>query len=266
MQNYNYAVIRELVEAAFDDEDLIIFCSDHFSDVAEKRFAQGQAKQAKVHSLIDHVKRQGLTDKLLNEIRKANPYQYERFEQGIERFEHGIKEDKKVGKQESHIINSITEYLTLNEELIDISQQISYNIFDFIGYKETKGAFQLLAFVKADNLTQKEITNVCDKYLEITKSYPRDQNIKLYGRNPNGLICFVFQNGCQQSLIKFVQKQNRISHGGGGLVVSWVIDLKESQIHTHKNPVSHFPPVIILPETIFPGVKYFKGILSGKRE
>ncbi len=83
--NYNYATIRKLVEAAFDDEDLQIFCDDHFSNVAEQ-FATGQTKKAKVQMLIDHARRHGHTDRLLSEIRVANPYQYEKFE-------HGLRED-----------------------------------------------------------------------------------------------------------------------------------------------------------------------------
>ncbi len=79
MENYNYAVIRELVEIVFNDEDLKIFCYDHFSDV-ERRFTTGQTQRARVQLLIDHVRRHGFTNKLLSEIRKSNPYQYEKFE------------------------------------------------------------------------------------------------------------------------------------------------------------------------------------------
>ncbi|MCP4344678.1 MAG: TIR domain-containing protein [Desulfobacterales bacterium] len=82
MQNYNYTAIRKLVEAAFDDEDLQIFCYDRFSNVAEQ-FTTGQTKRASVQMLIDHVRRHGLTDRLLGEIRAANSYQYGKFEQGL---------------------------------------------------------------------------------------------------------------------------------------------------------------------------------------
>ncbi len=82
MQNYNYAAIRKLVEAALDDEDLQIFCYDHFSNVAEQ-FTTGQTKRARVQMLIDYVRRHGLADRLLGEIRAENPYQYKIFENGL---------------------------------------------------------------------------------------------------------------------------------------------------------------------------------------
>ncbi|MCP4104075.1 MAG: hypothetical protein GY749_00820, partial [Desulfobacteraceae bacterium] len=75
----NYAVIRELVGAAFDDEVLVIFCYDNFSDVAEQ-FTAGQTRKARIQLLIDYVKRKGLTDRLLTGVQKTNPYQYEKFE------------------------------------------------------------------------------------------------------------------------------------------------------------------------------------------
>lgn len=95
MQNYNYPAIRKLVEAAFDDEDLQIFCYDHFSDVAEM-FTTGQTKRARVQMLIDYVRRHGLTDRLLGEIRAANPYQYEKFE-------HGLREDVSRAPSGTHV-------------------------------------------------------------------------------------------------------------------------------------------------------------------
>lgn len=82
MENYNYTAIRELVGAAFDDEELMILCYDHFRDVAEL-FTTGQTKRARIQFLIDYARRRGLTDKLLNGIREANPYQHERFESNL---------------------------------------------------------------------------------------------------------------------------------------------------------------------------------------
>ncbi len=78
MQNYNYSGIRELVEAAFSDESLQIFCYDYFHDVTEL-FGTGQSKKACVHKLIEHVRCYGLTDKLLDGIQEENPHQYKKF-------------------------------------------------------------------------------------------------------------------------------------------------------------------------------------------
>lgn len=79
MQKYNYAVIRELVGAAFDDESLSVFCHDRFEAVYEQ-FTSGQTKGQRILILVDHAKRNGLAERLLSGIRQTNPYQYAKFE------------------------------------------------------------------------------------------------------------------------------------------------------------------------------------------
>ncbi|MCP4345378.1 MAG: hypothetical protein GY795_07610 [Desulfobacterales bacterium] len=110
MQNYNYAAIRKLVEAAFDDEDLQIFCHDHFSDVAEQ-FTTGQTKRARVQMLIDFVRRHGFTDRLLGEIRAANSYQYGKFE-------HGLKEDVSASPSDGAGVQTATSF-EVKTKLVD---------------------------------------------------------------------------------------------------------------------------------------------------
>ncbi|WP_207688311.1 toll/interleukin-1 receptor domain-containing protein [Desulfonema limicola] len=48
-----------------------------------------------------------------------------------------------------------------------------------------------------------------------------------------------------------------------GVVVTWLIDCKTAKVYTHKNPVSKIPPVIILPQYAYPGIRYIEGFLSG---
>lgn len=71
---YNLAAIRELVSAAFNDEELATFCADHFRAVYEDR-AGGQTRSQRVLQLVDYAERYGHLDRLLQEIEKANPYQ-----------------------------------------------------------------------------------------------------------------------------------------------------------------------------------------------
>jgi hypothetical protein len=75
---YNLAAIRELISAAFNDEELTTFCSDHFRGVYEN-FAAGQTRAGRAQQLIDFAKRNGQLDTLLDEIAKANPYQFGLF-------------------------------------------------------------------------------------------------------------------------------------------------------------------------------------------
>ena len=79
---YDLAAIRELVSAAFSDEELRTFCFDHYRVVYEQ-FAVGQSKGAWVLALVEHADKHGLLDNLLAQVKRANPHQYEVFESRI---------------------------------------------------------------------------------------------------------------------------------------------------------------------------------------
>ena len=75
---YNLAAIRQLVSAAFSDDELTTFCFDHFPSVGQN-FTAGQTLDQRVLLLVDFAARQGQLGVLLDAIKQANPYQYERF-------------------------------------------------------------------------------------------------------------------------------------------------------------------------------------------
>ncbi len=78
----NLAAVRKLVSAAFSDEDLTIFCFDHFPAVHEE-FTAGQTKSARVLSLVSFADRHGRLDALLAAIEQANPHQFALFEAAV---------------------------------------------------------------------------------------------------------------------------------------------------------------------------------------
>jgi formylglycine-generating enzyme required for sulfatase activity len=75
----NFTAIRQLVAAAFSDDDLRVFCFDHFPAVYQD-FAAGQTQGQRVLLLVDFATRHGQLDLLLAAIEKANPYQYSKFQ------------------------------------------------------------------------------------------------------------------------------------------------------------------------------------------
>lgn len=77
-KNFFYKAIRELINDSFQPDQLNAFCQDHFYAVYDN-FMPGQSKHQNVSSLTDFVKRQGLFSKLIDEIKKINPYQHEIF-------------------------------------------------------------------------------------------------------------------------------------------------------------------------------------------
>ncbi len=76
---YDLATIRELLEAAFSDEDLNNFCFDHFSSVYEQ-FTGVQTKSSRVRMLITYAEKNSNLDDLLARIKQVNSHKYAEFE------------------------------------------------------------------------------------------------------------------------------------------------------------------------------------------
>ena len=74
----NTAAVRELLLAAFSDEELMTFCFDNFRLVYED-FTTGMSRTQKVQRLMEACDRRGEVAKLLARVERANPYQYARF-------------------------------------------------------------------------------------------------------------------------------------------------------------------------------------------
>lgn len=75
---HDTAVVRALLTAAFDDEELTTLCYDDFGPVYEE-FSAGMSKRQKIQRLLDYCERHIQTEKLLELVQKHNPAQYARF-------------------------------------------------------------------------------------------------------------------------------------------------------------------------------------------
>ena len=92
---YDFAIIRELLEAAFVDEELSNFCYDNFPEVYEQ-FTVGQFKSARVRLIITYAEKNNLLDKLLAGIKQKNPHKYAEFES---RLKAGPSDSKQHNKK-----------------------------------------------------------------------------------------------------------------------------------------------------------------------
>ncbi len=77
--SYNPAVLRELLNAAFSDEELITLCFDRFSEVYNN-FSAGMSKGQKIQQLLDYCMRREQLPALVTAIQVRNPAQYKRYE------------------------------------------------------------------------------------------------------------------------------------------------------------------------------------------
>jgi hypothetical protein len=70
---------RELLTAAFSDEELTALCFDHFRPVYQD-FSTGMSTGQKVQRLLDYCERHDRVDELLRLVQQRNPAQFGRFQ------------------------------------------------------------------------------------------------------------------------------------------------------------------------------------------
>lgn len=85
---WSTAAIRELLTAAFSDDELTTLCFDHFRPVYQE-FSTGMSLGQKIQRLLDYGERYQQVEKLLAIVRERNPAQYARFERRL--IERGAK-------------------------------------------------------------------------------------------------------------------------------------------------------------------------------
>ena len=79
---WNTEALRELLTAAFSDEELTTLCFDTFRTIYED-FATGMSKKQKIQLLLDYCIRHEQVEELLAAVRKANPAQYDKRASGL---------------------------------------------------------------------------------------------------------------------------------------------------------------------------------------
>jgi hypothetical protein len=71
--------IRELLAAAFSDDELTSLCFDHFRPVYQD-FSTGMSTGQKIQRLLEYCERHNRVDELLSMVQQRNPYQFARFQ------------------------------------------------------------------------------------------------------------------------------------------------------------------------------------------
>lgn len=161
-------------------------------------------------------------------------------------------------------IGYLRDRLVAEKGLHDLSRNAGLASFPLIGCHASTVSVDFVAFRTADRLTESQVVSLRNEFFDGVQHVSREFGLRPRGRNPNGLLAFVFEAGCPESMARFIRKQTRISHRAstGAVTVSWAIDLKHRRIHTHENPVSIFPPVIVMPQTVFPGLGWLESTLE----
>lgn len=142
----------------------------------------------------------------------------------------------------------------------DLSQNSRFRQFPFIGYRVFFLQVDSVAFVPADRLSRAEIIALHQNFFSLTQQISQD----FPGIIPQGVLGFVFESGCSPEIVKFVRRQTQFSYAAGqsAVTVSWAIDLPAREIHTHRNPLSFKPPVVISPSQLYPNPVFLREFLQ----
>jgi hypothetical protein len=164
----------------------------------------------------------------------------------------------------THLSKLLGRHIVREKEAHDLSRNPEFSSFQFLGYRTSAIGMELVALCDADGMTEGDIVRRRDEFFEVVRTLPHHYALKPRGRNPYGLLGFVFAEGCTEQTARFIARQTRISHaaGTGGVSVAWAIDVPNHRIHTHDNPVSIFPPVVIVARTVYPGLEFMESLLS----
>lgn len=100
--SYNTAAVRKLLTTVFDDQELIVFCYDHFRPVYNK-FAFEMGRLWKIQLLIDYCEKYDQFDELLTRVRDVNPGQYAKFISSVKGDSQTPKADISASKSQVEI-------------------------------------------------------------------------------------------------------------------------------------------------------------------
>lgn len=160
-------------------------------------------------------------------------------------------------------VAELKQRLLTKTSIYDLSRNQEFSSFYFIGCKETPVSIDFVTFVEADELTERQLVDLRDRFFAAMQAVSYDFGLRPLARNPNGLLAFVFQSGCSDAIASFIQKQAKASSfQKSAVMVSWAIDVPAQKIHTHRNPVSVFPPIYIVAQTVFPGLRFLTDALA----
>lgn len=167
-------------------------------------------------------------------------------------------------QQRRAFIESLRDRLIAEKGLHDLSRNAEFASFPLIGFHRSPVSMDFVACRMADGLTESQIVSLRDEFFDVVQHAVREYGLAPRGPNPNGLLAFVFQEGCSEGMMRFIRKQTRISHRAatGAVTVSWAIDLAHRRIHVHQNPVSVIPPVRVVPQTVFPGLRWLESLVT----
>ena len=161
------------------------------------------------------------------------------------------------------LFSKLKEHLAKRSDFYDLSRNAEFAEFDAIGFRKSTATIDFVAFIKADKLIESQIIELRDKFYDVTRKIPSGFNLNATGITPNGLLVFVYEGGCSEQLASFISRQSKTTASQQrGVVVSWVMDVKNKKIHTHRWLISIFPATFNPFNNYYPGADYLQEFVN----
>ena len=141
-------------------------------------------------------------------------------------------DSKSVGERPfSSFIADFRDQLIQRKQIHDLSRNSEFSEFYFIGYQAVPSAIDFIGLVEADGLSERQIVDLRDQFFEAVQTVSYRFGLRPLARNPNGLLAFIFEQGCSSAIASFIQKQSRAdSFGKSAVIVSWAIDALDKEV------------------------------------
>ena len=134
-------------------------------------------------------------------------------------------------------VSTVRDRLISEKSVHDLSRNSEFADFYCIGYRATPLVIDFVTLVNTDGLTERQIVDLRDQFFSAVQAVSYEFGLRPGPRNPNGLLLFIFEEGCTDTLAHFIQKQSRAnSFGKSAVIVSWVVDAPRKKIFTHPYP------------------------------
>ncbi len=181
---YNLEIVRNLLNDAFSSGEIKTLAFDRFYDV-HNDFAAGMAKRQMIEAVVENAHNNGRIPDLLDYVKKANPYQYNRYAPLLEAApsarqpafgdEQRLQDLQRNINREAELLNDYEEQLAYESDprhLKKIQYEIKRQKETIAGYLQEAAQIQAAlpaAAAPDDDAVQKQLGDINQQLAAISQ-------------------------------------------------------------------------------------------------
>lgn len=188
---YNLETVRKLLNDAFSSGEIKTLAFDRFHDVHDD-FAAGMSKRQMIEAVVEYAHKHGRIPDLLDYVKKANPYQYNRYAPQLEAApptrqtafgdEQRLQDLQSNIDREAELLNAYEKQLTHEDDarrLLKIQHNIERQKETIAGYRQEAAQIQaaLPAAAAPDgDAVQKQLGDINQQLSAISQQIDKAEN------------------------------------------------------------------------------------------